>query len=107
MTPPELLASCMERINAWNAGEQFCDEPTIALTLERPKPPAGDSVRLYGRSGPKGRLANCRPMNGAWQVVAYFPAVAIARDVAEFLGEKVDLTLAPRVPPSERRIVQP
>ncbi len=106
MTPPELLASCMERIDSWNAGEQFCDEPTIALTLQRPRPPGGDSVRLYGRSGPRGRLANCRPKGDGWQIVAYFPAVAIARDVAEFLGEKVDLTLAPRVAPKERRIVR-
>jgi len=86
MTPQELLDGCIERIMAWNDGERFADEPTMALTLQRAKPPSGDSIRLFGRSGPKGRLATCRPRDGGWMVVAYFPAYAIAKGLAEEMG---------------------
>lgn len=86
MTPQELFDACMERIVEWNGGERFADEPTICLTLQRKNPPSGDSVRLYGTSGPKGRLATCRPRDDGWMVVAYFPAHAIAVDVALHLG---------------------
>lgn len=86
MTPQELLDSCIARILEWNDGERFSDEPTICLTLQRTNAPTGDSVRLYGRSGPKGRLATCRQRDGGWMVVAYFPAHAIAVDVALHLG---------------------
>lgn len=98
MTPKELFDACMERIEAWNAGEQFTDEPTLALTLQRPRPPSGDTVRLWGRSGPRGRLATCRPRDGGWMVVAYFPAVPIVRDIARELGVDLKIDVAPKRP---------
>lgn len=107
MTPRELLDACLERLAVWNAGERFADEPTMALTLQRANAPTGDHVRLYGRSGPRGRLATCRPRDGGWMVVAYFPAAAIASDVAAALGVEVDLRVEPKTEavdvPEERR----
>jgi hypothetical protein len=107
VTPQELLDSCLERIAVWNAGERYADEPTMALTLQRAKPPTGDHVRLYGRSGPRGRLATCRPRGDGWMVVAYFPAAAVARDIAKGLGVEVDLRVEPKIKridvPTERR----
>lgn len=85
MSPEELLQLCQNSIAEWNE-HQISDAPTIMLAITRKTAPTGKSIRLYGKSGPKGRIATIREAETGYSVVAYFPAIPIAQDIADHLG---------------------
>lgn len=85
MSPHELLQLCQDNIAEWDE-HKIGEEPTVMLTLSRKTVPTGKSVRLYGRTGPKGKIANIRKTQTGFAVVAYFPAIPIAQDIADHLG---------------------
>lgn len=90
MKPQELLDLCMDAIDRFNAGEVMADEPFIMLTLPRKVPLKGDHIRLFGRSGPFGRVATGKPRDdGLWDIVAYFPAVRVVQALGDAMGVKV------------------
>lgn len=85
MKPEELLQLCQSSIKEWNE-HQIGEKPTVMLVLSRKRAPTGKNIRLYGRTGPKGRIANIRQTDTGFAIVAYFPAIPIAQDVADHLG---------------------
>ena len=97
MTPRQLLDLCLENIREW-AEHPFTDEPTVMLVLPRKTAPMGESIKLYGRAGPKGRIANIRETETGYDVVAYFPAIPIALEVAEHLGIKIKIMSKEELP---------
>lgn len=98
MNQQELFDLCLDRINAWNEGELFADEPILGLTLQRPKLPTGETIRLYGNAGPRGRIARVAKRDKGFMVVAYFPAVPIAREL------KAEFDLHGEIPPISKTI---
>ena len=97
MTPRELLDRCLESMKQW-AEHQIGEEPTIMLVVPRKTAPMGESIRLYGRSGPKGRIATIKEAQDGYEVVAYFPAIPIAQDIAAHLG--IEIRIVSEEPPT-------
>jgi len=92
MKPRELFDLCMEAIDRFNRGEVYADEPFIMLTLPRKVPLKGGHVRLFGRTGPLGRVATGKPRDdGLWDIVAYFPAVRVVKALGDAMGVKVNV----------------
>ncbi|ALH82948.1 hypothetical protein [Sphingopyxis macrogoltabida] len=90
MTPGDLFDLCMDAIDRFNRGEVSAAEPFIMLTLPRKVPLRGDRIRLFGKSGPFGRVATGKPRDdGLWNIVAYFPAVAVVKALSDMMGVKV------------------
>jgi hypothetical protein len=86
MTPQQLVDACVGQVNAFNAGELVADAPFISLVVMRDKPPTGETVRLFGRYGPRGRIANCQHRGGKWKIVAYFNPAEILKDLSKEFG---------------------
>lgn len=92
MTPGDLFDLCLDAIDRFNRGEVSADEPFIMLTLPRKAPLRGDRIRLFGKSGPLGRVATGKPRDdGLWDFVVYFPAVAVVKALGDMMGIKVDV----------------
>lgn len=92
MKPSDLLNLCLDAIDRFNRGEVLADEPFIMLTLPRKVPIKGDHIRLFGRSGPLGRVATGKPRDdGLWDIVAYFPAVGVVKALGDAMGIKVSV----------------
>lgn len=92
MSPKDLLDVCLDAIDRFNRGEVFADEPFIMLTIPRKAPLKGDHIRLFGRSGPLGRVATGKPRDdGLWDFVAYFPAVGVVKALGDMMGVKVNV----------------
>lgn len=92
MSPGDLFDLCMDAIDRFNRGEVSAEEPFIMLTLPRKVPLRGDRIRLFGKSGPLGRAATGKPRDdGLWDIVAYFPAVAVVKALGAMMGIHVDV----------------
>lgn len=97
MSPIELLQHCIDTIERWKT-QGLPGTPFIQLTMQKNRPPTGDTVRLFGTRGPKGDICLVRPHQGGWKVVATFPAASTAawigreaqRAVAEMEGSVAD-----------------
>ena len=90
MTPNELLDLCIAQIQEWSE-HPVTDDPTVMLVVSRKSAPTGASIRLHGRSGPKGRIANIRETDKGYEIVAYFPAIPIAQEIAAHLGIEIKI----------------
>ena len=86
MTPYELIDLCDAAIR-----DVIVGEPTIMLTVPLERLPRGANVRMFGRTGPVGRLARVDPEGDAYTAVVFFPAVKVRAYVMKMLG-----TTAPR-----------
>ena len=90
MKPVELFDLCMNAVERFNAGEVLADAPFVMLTLPRPGGTCGRTIRLFGKSGPTGRVATAhRREDGGLDVVAYFPAIPIIQALGDEIGIKV------------------
>lgn len=63
MTPQDLLEA-LDRaedafIEFWGAPDVLSGPATITLTNPRKREPRGETVRLFGRTGPKGQFLTC------------------------------------------------
>lgn len=77
MTPTELFDLCVDAVERHQRGE--ADAAFVRLVLQRPNAPTGQSVKLFGRFGPSGRLDIVREKGGGFECVTCFDAVAILR----------------------------
>ncbi|GLI99171.1 hypothetical protein [Sphingobium sp. BS19] len=89
MKPTELFDLCMDAIERFNKGEMIADKPFVMLVVPKATCPRGDTITLYGRTGPRGRVATVKERDGKFDVVAYFPAVPIIESIAAEIGAKV------------------
>ena len=80
MTPQQLIDLCDAAIP-----NQLVGEPTIMLKLPLDRPPRGDTIRMFGRTGPVGRLARVDPEGDAYTAVVFFPAVKVRAYVLKML----------------------
>lgn len=95
MKPAELFDKCMEAIDAFNRGEMVADKPFVMLVIPKARCPRGDHVSMFGRSGPRGRIACVKDRDdGQFDVVAYFPAVPIVQALGDMVGAKVKVRRA-------------
>jgi hypothetical protein len=95
MTPQELADACNNSIAAFKDGRFHGEFPTVCLTTPRDKCPTGRSVRLFGRHGPSGQIANCQQRGDRWIVVAYYNANDVLKELSSELG--IDMS-APQPP---------
>ena len=91
MDPRQLLELCLEAVNGWNQGGRSGSEPTIMLVVPRTKCPRGETIAMFGKAGPRGRIATIKETPAGYDVVAYFPAIATMKIIAEAVGMKIDL----------------
>jgi hypothetical protein len=89
MKPVDLFDLCVAAVARFNSGEMIADAPMVMLSVPRRDIPKGDYIRLYGRSGPLGRIATIKGRDdGQFDVIGYFPAVPILKS----LGVEVQYT---------------
>lgn len=74
MKPVELFDLCADAIKRWNAGDQIADFPTVMLVVPLARVPKGNSIRLSGRTGPLGRLAQIKEAGAEYEAIAFFDA---------------------------------
>lgn len=79
MKPVELFDLCIDAVRLWNSGEQIADHPTVMLVVPVKRVPKGDGFRLFGRSGPIGRLATIKEVDGGYEAVGWFNAVSVLK----------------------------
>lgn len=87
MTPHGLVDLCTAAVDAWNDGGRTDPPPSVLLVVPRARCPSGDTVALFGRGGPRGRIATIRETPGGYEVVAYFPAAAVLDAIARVLRQ--------------------
>lgn len=93
MKPQELFDLCMDAIDRFNRGEVLADKPFVMLTVPRKVPLSGEKIRLFGRTGPLGRVATGKPRaDGLYDIVAYFDAVSVVKSIADAVGVKVKVS---------------
>lgn len=80
MTPCELINLCDAAIQ-----NQLVGEPTVMLVVPLDRPPRGDTIRMFGHTGPVGRLARVDPEGDAFEAVVFFPAVKVRAYVMQML----------------------
>ena len=90
MTPAELVDLCTTSIGAWRAEGGAGPAPSIMLVVPRRRCPSGETVALFGRSGPRGRIASIRETEHGYDVVAYFPAAGVLDEVRRAMRERTD-----------------
>jgi hypothetical protein len=81
MSPADLVDLCTTSIERWRSGGCAGSAPSILLVVPRTRCPSGETVSLFGRSGPRGRIANIRETPRGYDVVAYFPAAAVLEEI--------------------------
>ena len=87
MQVKELFDLCLDAVDRYNRGEVYAEQPLVMLVLTRKTCPKGKGIRLYGRQGPLGDIANIKIRDdGAFDVCAYFPAIPILESLAQELG---------------------
>lgn len=90
MKPTELFDLCIDAIERFNRGEVYADEPFIMLVLPHPGKYCGRTIRLYGKTGPRGQVATAKERDGGGlDVVAYFPAIKVLESLGDVVGVKV------------------
>lgn len=90
MKPVELFDLCMDAIERFNRGEVIAEKPFVMLTIPRAGKECGQTIRLFGNSGPIGDVATAhRRVDGGLDVVAYFPAIPIIQALGKEMGIKV------------------
>lgn len=70
--------------------------PTIMLKMPLAKPPRGSGIRLFGRSGPAGRVARIDRVEGGFapfEAVAFFPAIKVRATILKMIADR-DLDLS-------------
>ena len=82
MHPRELLDLCTASVERWKADGGGEPPASVLLVVPRSRCPAGRTIALYGRSGPRGRIATIRENATGYDVVAYFPAMAIIDEIS-------------------------
>ncbi|MDM8352847.1 hypothetical protein [Brevundimonas diminuta] len=86
MKPDELIALCDDAIARFNRGEVFSDAPTIMLIVPAKRVPSGNNIRLFGKSGPTGWLAQIKQAGKEYEAVAYFPAIKVRAAVQRMIA---------------------
>lgn len=86
MKPDELISLCDDAIERFNRGEVFGDAPTIMLIVPTKRLPEGENIRLFGRSGPMGWVAQIKRLGKEYEAVAYFPAIKVRAAVQRMVS---------------------
>lgn len=87
MSPVDLLDLCMASVARWNAEGATGPAPTVLLVVPKKRCPTGETVALFGRWGPRGRIATIRETDAGYDVVAYFPAIAVVQEMQRAFEE--------------------
>lgn len=86
MKPDELIALCDDAILRFNSGEMVADAPTIMLIVPTKRLPEGNNIRLFGKSGPSGWLAQIKRVGKEYEAVAYFPAIKVRAAIQRMIA---------------------
>ena len=79
----DLTALCGDAIARWNSGEMIADRPTIMLVVPCATVPKGNGIRLMGRKGPVGEIANIKPAEGGYEALCFYDARAVLKAIAQ------------------------
>ena len=91
MSPTEIFDLTMNAIQEWNKGDRTGEGPSVLLVVPRKSLPSGQTIALFGRRGPRGRIATIKETASGYDVVAYFQAVHILNSLAEAMGMKTPI----------------
>ncbi len=91
MTPLQLFDLCTEAVDRWNNDPLGIrsDKPFLLLTVTRSKCPRGERMRVFGKSGPLGRICNVKERtDGKFDVTGYWPVAPIMQQLVDLVCEQ-------------------
>ena len=98
MKPLQLFDMCIEAVERWKSDppEIRGDRPFLLLTVTRPRIPKGEQMRVFGKSGPLGRICNVKEReDGKFDVTGYWPVTPIMQQLVGAVCNKAEKATTP------------